>query len=179
MISAIVTSAKTRYINYLSGGIAFLALAFAVAWFSARPVWQSIPPDSGVVRLSFTHSGARNCRDITAEELAKLPANMRASQICERRRQPIWLEFAIDNVTVKAQDYLPSGLFGSGPSRVYERLLLKAGSHQIQLRMRDTPASPAFTHTADFDIMLNAGESIAIDFDGTANGFFLHGKGGS
>ncbi len=167
MISAIITSAKTRSVNYLSGGIAFLALALAVAWFSARPVWQSIPPETGVVRLSFTHSGARNCRDRTAEELAKLPANMRATQICERRRQPIWLEF------------LPSGFFGSGPSRVYERLLLKSGSHQIQLRMRDTPASPAFTHTADFDIMLDAGESIAIDFDGTANGFFLHGKGGS
>lgn len=173
------TARQGRLANYMLGGSAFLALLLAMAWFSAHPPWQSGQAGSGLLRLSFTHSGARNCRDRTAEELEKLPPNMRASQLCDRRRQPVWMEFEIDNKVVKARSYSPSGLFGSGPSRIYERLVLPSGPHRVSLRMRDDPAVVDFTHTSSFDIMLEAGESIAVDFDAAADAFYLHGPGGS
>jgi hypothetical protein len=173
-----ITRVPNRFFNYLLGGGAFLALSLGAAWLSAHPPWQSIQADYGVVRLSFTHSGARNCRDRTAEELAKLPPNMRASQLCDRRRQPVWMELELNGKILKARDYSPSGLFGSGPSRIYERLVLQSGLHRIALRMRDDPASAGFTHVSSFDIMLGAGESIAIDFDAAAGTFYLQRAGG-
>lgn len=179
MTAAASTSGAGRPLNLVLGGAAFLALSLGVAWLSAHPPWQSVQADSGVMRLSFTHSGARNCRDRTPEELAKLPPNMRATQICDRRRQPVYLEFELDGKIEKARNYSPSGLFGSGPSRIYERLVLPSGPHRVALRMRDNPASPGFTHETAFDIMLEAGESVAIDFDAAADAFYLHGAGGS
>lgn len=178
MSATAITRIPNRFFNYLLGGGAFLALSLALAWLSAHPSWQSIQADSGVIRLSFTHSGTRNCRDRTAEELAKLPPNMRASQLCDRRRQPVWMELELNGKILKARDYSPSGLFGSGPSRIYERLVLQSGLHRIALRMRDDPVSAGFTHVSSFDVILEAGESIAIDFDAAAGAFYLHRAGG-
>lgn len=156
------------------GGAATLALVLATAVFSARPVWQSLPENHALLRLSFTHSGVRNCRDRTDEELAALPRNMRSTEICDRRRALVRVELDIDGGPVFAADLRPSGLAGSGPSRAYERFELPAGWHSVALRLRDDPAKPGFTHLAKFDFDAVPGESIAIDFDAAGGGFFLH-----
>lgn len=156
------------------GGALSLAVVLAAAALSAWPAWQSLPPDTALVRLSFTHSGVRNCRDRTAEELAKLPANMRNSQICDRRRAPVRIEMDIDGQSVIAADLPPSGLAGSGPSRIYRRVELPAGSYHLTLRMRDDPSVAGFTQEAAFDIDLSPAESLAVDFDATTGRFFLH-----
>lgn len=156
------------------GGALSLAVVLATAAVSAWPAWQSLPPGVGVVRLSFTHSGARSCRDRTAEELARLPANMRDSQICERRRAPVRIEMDVDGQAAIAADLPPSGLAGSGPSRVYRALELPAGGHHLAIRMRDDPSVQGFTHEAAFDIDLSPAESLAVDFDATTGRFYLH-----
>jgi len=66
------------------GGLLSFGVVLAAATLSNWPVWQSLPPNDALVRLSFTHSGARSCRDPTPEELAALPRNMRSAQICDR-----------------------------------------------------------------------------------------------
>lgn len=158
----------------LLGGAVTLALVLGTAALSAWPAWQSLPEDHALLRLSFTHSGVRNCRDRTEDELASLPRNMRSGQICERRRAPVTVEIDIDGATVFAEDLHPSGIAGSGPSRAYERFELAQGRHSVSLRLRDDPALTEFTHHAQFDIEAVAGESIAIDFDAAGGGFFLH-----
>lgn len=165
---------RGRARHLAAGGAITLALVLATAAVSAWPVWQSLPPDRAVVRLSFTHSGVRNCRDRTAEELAKLPANMRNSQACDRRRAPVRIEMDIDGAPAIAADLPPSGLAGSGPSRIYRRVELPAGSYHLMLRMRDDPAVQGFTHEATFDIELSPVESLAVDFDATSGRFVLH-----
>lgn len=156
------------------GGALSLALVLGVAVLSARPVWQSLPDGKGLLRLSLTHSGGRNCRDRTPEELAKLPPNMRDRQICDRRRAPIRVEMDIDGRQAIAVDAPPSGLAGSGPSRIYESIELSAGSYRIDLRMSDDPTAEGFAYQATIDIALEPARSIAIDFDAASRGFFLH-----
>ncbi|MCL4186783.1 MAG: hypothetical protein KJZ85_04190 [Rhodobacteraceae bacterium] len=156
------------------GGALTLALGAATAVLSARPAWQSVAPGDGLLRLSFTHSGARVCRDRTPEELAALPRNMRTAQLCERARSAVRVELDIDGVAVFSDDVSPSGLADSGPSRVYQRFELAAGAHRITLRMRDDPAADDFTQRAEFDVVLDPGKSIAVDFDATTGRFFIH-----
>ncbi len=160
--------------HLLTGGALTLALVLATAAVSVWPAWQSLAPGMAVLRLSFTHSGARNCRDRTAEELARLPANMRDAQVCDRRRAPVRIEMDIDGRNVLGADLPPSGLAGSGPSRIYHRIELPAGSYRLDIRMRDDPSVPGHTQEAAFDIELVPAQSLAIDFDDSSGAFFLH-----
>ncbi len=173
-MTAGTTDWRGRIGHLAVGGAISLAVVVAAAILSAWPVWQSLPSDRALVRLSFTHSGVRNCRDRTAEELAKLPANMRNAQTCDRRRAPVYIEVDIDGSPAIATDLPPSGLAGSGPSRIYRRIELPAGPHRLALRMRDDPAAQGFTQDGAFDILLTPGQSLAVDFDSTAGRFFLH-----
>ncbi len=156
------------------GGAITLGVVLATAALSTGPAWQSLPSGNALLRLSFTHSGVRNCRDRTTEELAKLPKNMRNAQTCDRRRAPVHFEMDIDGKPMVATDLAPSGLAGSGPSRIYQSIELPAGEHSIALRMRDDPAVEGFTQEAAFDILLAPSQSLAIDYDSVNGRFFLH-----
>ena len=168
------TALRGRTRHLAAGGVVTLAVVLGAATLSAWPAWQSLPEDAALLRLSFTHSGARDCRDRTEEELRRLPPNMRGAQICERRRSPVHIEMDIDGQPVLATDLMPSGLAGSGPSRVYERIELPAGQYALAIRMRDDPAVSGFTHEASFDIMLEPAQSVAVDFDSVRGTFVLH-----
>ena len=165
---------RGRAHHLIGGAVISVPLFFGAAVLSGKPEWQSLPPDTGLVRLSFTHSGARNCRERTADELASLPKNMRAAKVCERHRAPVRIEMDVDGRTELATDLKPSGLFGSGPSRIYHRMVLPGGTHHVELKLNDDPAVKGFTHKASFDIRLAPEQSVAIDFDPLRGGFFLH-----
>lgn len=137
-----------RWHHLFLGGLVSLVLVLATAALSAWPIWQSLPADHALVRLSFTQSGVRTCRDRTPDELAALARNMRQAQICDRRRAPVHVEMDLNGKMVFTRDLPPGGLSGSGPSRVYQRFELPAGTYDIVLRLRDDPALEGFTNTA-------------------------------
>lgn len=165
---------RGRLRHLAAGGAILLATALGTAALSSRPSWQSLPEGHALLRVSFTHSGARTCRDRTGEELAALPPNMRTAQVCDRRRAPVRFELDLDGRPLLAADLPPSGLAGSGPSRIYWRQELPAGPHRLEVRLSDDPALTGFGHVAAFDIRPGPGESVALDFDAAAGGFFLH-----
>lgn len=154
-----------RWHHLVLGTALSLVVVLATAALSAWPDWQSLPEDHALLRLSFSVSGARSCRDRTEEELAALPRNMRQDQICERRRAPVRVELDLDGQTVLAEDLPPGGLSGSGPSRIYHRFELPAGSYDIALRLRTDPADPGFAATAARQVTLAPGQNMAIDYD--------------
>lgn len=160
-----------RWRHLLAGGLVTLPLVLGTAALSAWPAWRSMPENTALVRLSFTHSGARECRDRSETELAALPANMRGREICERRRSPVQVEMEIDGATVLASALPPSGIAGSGPSRVYERFVLPAGGHHITVRLSDDPAHPGWTHAGETTVDLAPRQSFVIDFRPGAGGF--------
>jgi hypothetical protein len=157
---------RDRLQHLVLGGLTTLLLCLGVAWLATHPTWRSLPAETAVLRVSFTHSGDRSgsCRDRTAEELAKLPPNMRNAQVCDRRRPPILVQIEIDGKIIYTAEKAPSGLAGSGPSRVYERLRLPAGAHVLTVRMRDNPRTEGFDYEATRDVVLKPEQSFVIDF---------------
>ena len=155
---------------------AVLALVFmGVAALSNRPLYHSLPKDTGVLTLSFSHGADRKaaCRKATPEELAKLPPNMRRPEICPRGRPPIRVEFDIDGKRVFEADVPPSGIAGDGPSRVHRRFVLPAGSHDVAVRMGERPEG-GFDWRAERTIRIEPAANRVIDFRADAGGFVFH-----
>lgn len=150
------------------------ALIAGAAVLSAWPGYRAIPEGAAVVKLSFSHGGERSCRQLTDEELAKLPPNMRRREVCDRRRPPVYVELEIDGERAFAASLPPSGLSGDGPSRVYESFVLPAGSHRIAVRLRDTAKPEGFPYAAERQVTLAPGQNLAIDFAPEAGGFIFN-----
>ena len=165
----------TRRAAHLAlGTFATTAIIAGVAVLSAWPTYRTVPQGTALLKLSFSHGGARSCRDLTDQELAKLPPNMRRTEICDRERQPVFVELDLDGETVYRASLPPSGIAGDGPSRVYQRFVLPAGEHDVAVRLRDTSRAQGFDHTAERRISLAPEQSFAIDFHMVAGGFIFN-----
>jgi hypothetical protein len=154
-----------------------LALTAVVAAFADWPRYHQIGPQSAVIKLSFTHGSNREaeCRRRTAEELARLPPNMRKPLDCPRARGSVYVELELDGRMLYAASLPPSGIAGDGPSRVYRRFLVPAGSHTLTVRMRDTPRREGFDYVTSRAIVLAPEDNLVVDFGTRASGFVLRG----
>jgi hypothetical protein len=164
----------TRIAKLVAGTVALSAMITGAAVLSAWPAYRSLPEGDALVKLSFSHGGARNCRQMTEAELAKLPANMRRREVCDRRRLPVLVELEIDGAMVYRADLPPSGLSGDGPSRVYETFALPAGSHNIAVRLRDSDRADGFDYTGERRVELIPGQNFVIDFSPVSGGFVFN-----
>jgi hypothetical protein len=145
----------------------------ATTLISNQPVFHALAPDTAVLTMSFSHGADRRaaCRQLTAEEIAELPPNMRRTEICPRRRPPLFVELRVDGVPLFAADLPPSGIAGDGPSRVHEQFRLAAGEHDIEVGMRDNPTTEGFDYTAARHVSLVPAQHAVIDFQAVAGGF--------
>jgi len=164
----------SRPLRLILGTAVMSALILGTAALSAWPSYRAEPEGTGLIRLSFSHGGQKSCRDLTEAELAKLPANMRRKQVCDRQRPPLYVELDIDGATVFRAVLPPSGIAGDGPSRVYERFVLPAGPHEIAVRLRDSARPEGFDHDAVHRVDLAPDQSFAIDFNPAFGGFIFH-----
>lgn len=161
-------------------GLLYALAALALAHFSVQPAYTHFAPSDALVKVSFSHAGARkeDCRRLTPEEIAALPPNMRRAESCERRRVPLLLELDVDGRTVLRAELPPSGLAGDGASSVYRRLALPAGRHTITARLRDSRRGEGFDHERTATVELLPQQSLAIDFQPDAGGFLFVGGAG-
>lgn len=164
----------TRLRHLVGGTLVSTAIIAAAAVLSAWPSVRTLPPDTAMITVSLSHGGARNCRPLTDEELAKLPPNMRRKEICDRRRLPVYLELDIDGETVLARSLPPGGIAGDGASRILERFTVHAGEHRIAVRLRDSARATGFDHDARWTVSIAPERSHAIDFRSEAGGFVFH-----
>jgi hypothetical protein len=159
----------------LAGQFLVIAALFAgVAWLSDRPTYRQIPNGFGVVMLTFVHSADRRgeCRRLTPEEIARLPPNMRRVQDCPRVRRPIYVELDVDGRNIYRASLPPTGIAGDGPSRVYQRFVLPAGTYDVDVRMRDTARAEGFDHERHETIDFAANQLFVIDY-GPESGEFI------
>ena len=149
------------------------ALCAVVAVFAEWPRYQQIPPRTAIIKLSFSHGSNRQgeCRRRTAEELARLPPNMRKPLDCPRTRGSVYVELDLDGQTIYQASLPSSGISGDGPSRVYRRFVVPAGPHTVDVRMRDTPRREGFDYAKSGAIALAADANFVVDFRTEANGF--------
>lgn len=156
-----------RVISWLGQVLLYGLFALVIGVFSRWPGYQALPPDQALVKVSFIHHGqlVADCRPLTADELAKLPPNMRAPMKCGRERSPVTVELDLDGVTVYRQVAMPSGLSRDGASSVYHRMAVPAGPHRLTVRLNDRAALTGFTYTREASVTLKPAQVLVIDFD--------------
>jgi hypothetical protein len=152
----------------------YVLLALGIGYFSDRPAHTHFPRDMALIKLSFAH-GARkeDCRRRTAEELAKLPPNMRRPMVCSRERLPVTVVLLLDGKPLYQAVLPPTGLAGDGPSRVYQRFAVPPGRHELTARLRDTDRGEGFDYERTAKVELAPAQSLAIDFRAEMGGFVL------
>ena len=152
--------------------VLYAAFAGVVGYFSSSPRYVHLPPGEALIKLSFSHAGARKeaCRERSAAELAKLAPNMRAQTVCPRQRVPVIVDIVLDGEPIFNVVAPPSGLAKDGASTVYRRLEVPSGRHHISARLSDVPDG-SFNRSGEATIDLAPGHVLVIDFDGEKNEF--------
>ena len=159
------------------GGQAVLYAAFAVfvGYFSAAPAYQHLGPDEALLRLTFRHPGAivSDCRQRSAEELAKLPPHLRAEQDCPRERSPVRVRVQLDGSLLYEDTFAPSGLRRDGAASGYYRLPIPAGEHHLKVQVNDDVRVDGFNHIGERSITLAPGQVVLIDFIADQGGVLI------
>lgn len=163
----------TRPLRWLGQGLVMALIMLAIGTLADTPTYTNFPDDQAMIRLSFSHGGARDCRARTAEELASLPPNMRAPQLCSRARLPVRLEVDLDGSPLVQADLPPGGLRGDGPSRIYEGFPVTPGSYTVDARLRDSARADGFDWQRTAEITLAPRQNLVIEFKSDAGGFVI------
>jgi hypothetical protein len=153
--------------------ILYAAFAAFVGYFATAPTYKQIPDDVALIKLSISHLGDRECRKRDPEELKKLPPNMRAPMDCPRGRSDIKLEVDIDGQPAFQTVMHPTGLYKDGISTVYKRFEVKAGTHQLSVRMNDNLVKPGFNFVKEAEVTLKPAQVMVIDFNPDRGGLFF------
>lgn len=149
------------------------AFAAFIGYFATSPKYRQIPDDVALIKLSISHLGGRECRKRTPEELAKLAPNMRAAMDCPRERSDIRLEVDLDGQSVFQTVMHPTGLYKDGVSTVYKRFEVKAGTHQLAVRMNDNVDKAGTTFHKEAQIRLAPAQVMVVDFNPDRGGLYF------
>jgi hypothetical protein len=161
------------YVRLIGQFAVILLLFSAVAAFANWPIYRQVPEGHAVIVLTFVHGADRKaeCRRLSAEEIAKLPPNMRRVQECPRGRRPIYVELDLSGNSLIRATLPPTGIAGDGHSRIYRRFVVPAGQYEIAARMRDTPRTEGFDHQRKESVTLASDQMFVIDFRSESGGF--------
>jgi hypothetical protein len=157
-----------RLVGQAAAGALFAATA---GLLSQWPQYSPLPEDHGELKLSMAHLTERleACKQLSPEELAALPPNMRIPEKCPRRRTDAVIELAFNGQMLLSESVRPVGLARGGRTYLQARWGLPAGEYELELRLRDTPRESGFDHVQRFRLELAAGESALLDVgDGEA-----------
>jgi hypothetical protein len=155
-------------------GASYLGFVAVIAC-GTSVTFAHFPPDQALIRLSFTHGAAHptECHRLTAEELAKLPPNMRRPIECARGRLPVFTELIVDGETLLSASLPPTGLSHDGPSRIYRSFIMAPGRHHVVIRLRDTSRPSGFDYSREADVELKPAQNFVIDFHPEGDGFIF------
>lgn len=164
-----------QVLNWAGQALLYSGFAIAIGVFSRWPVYHPLEPGMAQIKISFMHQGQRlaDCHTYTAEELAKLPPNMRKATVCERERSPVSISVDIDGRQVLDHVSPPSGISRDGSSTLYKRIDIPAGEHQISVRFNDDQKVDGYTHQLDETITLQPSQVMVVDFNQSKGGIVL------
>jgi hypothetical protein len=156
-----------NWYRYPLQALNYLIFAILVGYLSTSPSYQHIEQGQAQVTLAFGHAGQPRepCRQLTPEDLAKLPPNMRRPVDCPRQRSPILVELLMDNAPLLRAEIRAPGLFEDGIVDVFRSVRVPEGSHFFQVRMNDNVRATGYTHSAEREITLEAGKLLVVDFN--------------
>lgn len=128
------------------GAVLAAAAMAALAWGSTAPMTVRPSPDA-VLRLAWSARPERieNCREQSAEELARLPAHMRQPVACEGTTAQYRLQVRVGGALVTDRIVHGGGLRRDRRLYVFEELPLPAGEADVEVRfdrLDSTPPGP-------------------------------------
>lgn len=156
----------TDALRFAGQAVVLLLFAVFVGWFSTRPAVVYFPMDAAQIKLSFAHGSQRvaECRRLSVEEIAKLPAKDRRPNTCARERVPIRIQVLVDEVMIYDEVLQPTGVARDGPARVYRRFQVAPGRHEIVARLRDSGREEGFDYERRSTVDLRPLQNLAVDF---------------
>ena len=160
----------------IGGQIAVFAIAgVSLAYCSVAPRHQTLGPEQAVISLSFSHAGRpkQACEPLSPDELARLSPNMRRPRNCPRERWPIHVELIVNDQRLYVGTHRPAGLWDDGPSTVYERFRVPAGTKVLTMRLRDSGRREGYDFERTVEAELVPQENLVIDFRAEAGGFSI------
>jgi hypothetical protein len=149
--------------------------AAALAVFSGWPPFRQLGDGQALLRLSLLHPGVpvHDCRQRSAEELAKMPPHMRTAQDCPRERSPVRVQVELDGRTLIDESFAPGGLARDGAAAAYRRIAIPAGAHTVRVRVADDARRPESGHVREQAVQLAAGQVLLIDFNPQRGGVII------
>ncbi len=146
-----------------------------VWYFSAAPPYQQLTPEQAVITVAFAHAGQRreDCRELSAEELAKLPPNMRAPMDCPRERSPLSVDLLVDGERVIDEVHNAPGLYNDLGVDVYRSAKVLAGEHRLVVHMNDNVRVEGPTHVHEEIVTLKPAQHLVINFNSDTGKFFI------
>lgn len=170
-----MAKSASSVLRYIGQAILFALFAAFVVYFSTSPTYRHLDDDQGLLRLSFRHPGqvATDCRKRTAEELAKLPPQLRAEMDCERERSPVKVRVELDGELLFDRVYEPAGLRRDGASSGYFRMPIPVGEHEVRVQVNDDVRVQGFNHEGERRVEVKPGQVVLIDFIADKGGVII------
>ncbi|WP_435627147.1 hypothetical protein [Candidatus Ferrigenium straubiae] len=165
--------------QYIGQGIFYALFMGVIGYFSTFPTYTHLPPDETLIKLSFRHAGQHvgECRERSAEELAKLPEYQRkgGTKVCPRGRSDVVVELEMDGKRLYHETLRPTGMAHSSNANIYRRIPVKAGVHTLTARLKDHPGDD-FNYVSNETVDLAPGRILVIDFKAATGGFIFRNK---
>jgi hypothetical protein len=155
--------------------LAYLLFVAMIGYFAVAPAYDPIDPQAALITLSFTHVGQRKaeCRQMSPEEIARLPPNMRLQIDCPRERLPVTVEVMLDDRLLVRRTIAASGLSHDRASSVYQKFVVPPGGHRLVARLRDSAHAAGFDYERSAEIELRPRQHFVLDFRAEAGGFIF------
>ena len=160
-------------LRYLGQGVVYALIAALFGFFATSPAYRHFEEDKARLTLSLAHSGKHvtECRRLTPAEIAALPPNMRKPLDCPRERLPVLIEVELDGRTIVRKSVPPTGLFGDGPSQIYENFTIPSGPHKLAVRLRDSNRAEGFDYEREAAVEIAPRQRFVIEFRAETGGF--------
>ena len=136
------------------------------------------PAAGAAIRLAIRTAAGKIeiCRDVAADELAKLPLHMRQPRICEERPVAYRLTLRVDGVTVHDVRAERRGLRSDRPLVIDDLVAVPAGGHDLAVSLEPEvpPGTPAEVAAGlprgqlERTVLLPAGRVALVTWDDAA-----------
>ncbi len=162
-------------LRWIGQAVLYAAFALVVGVFSTWPPYRMLADDQALLRLSLLHPGKpkTDCRTRSAEELAKMPPQMRTAIDCPRERSPVIVRVELDGRAVIDESFSPAGLKRDGASAAYRRLPISAGPHSLRVQLNDDARRSDFPYERTVALDVKPGQIVLIDFNAEQGGVLI------
>lgn len=155
--------------------LAWVAFSAVVGLLSVWPRFEMVETEKAILTVTFSHAAQRvgECRQLTQEELNKLPPNMRKPSDCPRERHPVRIELRSGDHVLYDDILLPSGIWSDGKANIYNRVEINAGVHHLFAGMNDSGGDADFDFENVATIDIAPGRNVVVRFDPESGQFTI------